>query len=282
MANMKCMHCHYKKPLRGLSPSIVTTCPKCNSDWFVGPETAVGRRMKLQEISQKVRDASTVAMVIVLAMLNAKYSASEFEGTVMHRVFSPLTPPVLVCLALAWLQRYVARFWRIVKGKRLMYCVDSPSGLKRFSWICGSIIVVVLMFLGYKADVWPFSVLGNFIAAFIASDVAVGSALMLFLAQQHFNPSEDYMVYICYSRERPGEWCTDLPAPLEITQCYAVCILLTLTGLMIACGPDWFAGTKFGEFLGTCHGFFESLYGLFGGLLKAAAGLIIGIFNFIF
>ena len=282
MANMKCMCCHYKMPIVGGLPlSVATTCPKCKG-MLVCPETPGGRRMRLKVISQTIRDISIVVLVIVLGMLNARYSAAEFDGTVAHRIFSPLSPPVLMCLALAWLQRYFARLWSMVLGQSLLYSDNrDPSGLKRFAWIGGTIFVAALVFLGCKADVWPFSVLGNFIAAFIASDVAVGAALMLFLVQRHFT-SEDYMTYIGYIRERPEDWCTGLPASLEITQCYAVCALLTLTGLMIACGPVWFAATKFGEFLGTCHGFFESLYGLFGGLIKMAAGLIIGIFNFIF
>ena len=283
MVKMKCVYCHYEMPIKikGFSRTGMMRCPKCNGkNSFLGPDTPCRRRMRLKAMSQTIRDISIVVLVIVLGMLNARYSAAEFDGTVAHRIFSPLSPPVLMCLALAWLQRYFTGLWSMVLG------YSDSSGLKRFAWIGGTIFVAALVFLGCKADVWPFSVLGNFIAAFIASDVAVGAALMLFLVQRHFT-SGDYMTYLGYIRERHIRWhpedCgTGLPASLEITQCYAVCILLTLTGLMIACGPDWFAATKFGEFLGICHGFFESLYGLFGGLIKMAAGLIIGIFNFIF
>ena len=213
MANMKCMCCHYEMPIvKGLPLSVATKCPKCKG-MLVGPETKGGRRMRLKAISQVVRDISIVVLVILLGMLNAKYSAVEFEGSMAQRIFSPLSPPVLMCLALAWLQRYFARLWSMVLGRSLLYSDNrKPSGLTRFAWIGGAIFVLALVFFGYKADIWPFSVLGNFTSAFIASDVAVGAALMLFLVQKHFASSEDYMSHIAWIRERPEDWCTGLPA----------------------------------------------------------------------
>ena len=281
MAIVRCMNCYSKTKVDMSGSTTEARCPICQGI-LVGPNSPGGRRLRAIFISQAIRDALVIIAVVLLAMANAKYTVEEFAGSTAQRIFSPFTPGVLMCLLLTWLQRYACRLYCMIIGQRVLYGdIRDPSLLKRFAYIGGSIAALVLACVAYKHNIWPFVAVGNFVKSFLASDVAVGTALMMFLVQKDFSDSEDYMSKVRWIRERPSDWCTGLPLPLEIFQCYTLCILLTLSGLLIACGPDWFSGTAFGEAVGIVRNFFVSFYGLFGVLVKMVLKLIIGIIGFV-
>ena len=279
MITMQCMTCHAKVKMPNGCETYRTYCPKCRG-MLVGPKTPGGRRLRAIKISKTIRDVFVAMIVVVLGMLNAKYSNDAFQGTLAQRLLGPLTPGVLTCVLLAWLHRYLAYLCCMVIGESTVYSREDPSVKERATWIVGAIAIATSIYFLSKSNVWPFVPVYEYLKNWYSSDVAVGTALIMFLVQRHFSYSEDFLSKIRWIRERSSDQCTGIPMRREITECYSLCILLTFTGVFIACGPDWFAGTKFGDGIGAVRGFFEALYGLFGGLAKLLVGLVVGIISF--
>ncbi len=281
MIMMKCMACHAKISMPDGLATCETTCPKCRMRTLVGLETSGGRRLRAIEVSRIIRDMVVIFGVFGLAFLNMRYVTEATKGTVWYRVFAPLTPGVLFCLFSVWMYHYIVYFWNcILLGRSGLYGIKAGVK-KRLAWIGCAIAAVGLLFYSIKTGVAIGLVCLDFVKKVFASDAAVGTVVMLFLVQYKFNTHDDYLSRCRWSRESSDTWTTDLPLWVEIVQCYGVCILLTFTGLLIACGPEWFAGTTFGKGLGIVNGFFTAIYGLFGGLAKMIISLVVGLVGFI-
>ena len=281
MIKMKCMACHAKISMPDENAAYQIICPRCNMRTLVGLETPGGRRLRAIEISRIVRNIVVIFGVIGLAILNMRHVTESAQGTVWYRVFVPLTPGVLFCLLSVWMYHYIVYFWNcILFGRSGLNGVKAITK-KRLSWIGCVIVVGGLFFYSIRTGLTLGLECLDFVKKVFASDVAVGAVVMLFLVQYKFNRHDDYLSKCRWSREDSYTWTTDLPLWVEIVQCYGVCILLTVTGLLIACGPEWFAGTSVGRGLGFINELFTAVYGLFGGLAKMIISLVTGLVGLI-
>ncbi len=281
MVKMKCMACHAKVSVPDELATCGTICPKCRMRTLVGPKTPGGRRFRAIEISRLIRNLVVIFVVVGLAVLNGRYGTEASKGTMGYRILSPITPGVLLCLLSVWMYHYIVYFWKcILLGRSGLYGVKAGIP-KRLAWISCIITIGGLFLCSIITGLAPGLACLDFVKKFFESDVAVGSSIMLFLVQRKFNTHDDYMSKCRWSRESCDTWTTDLPLHIEIAQCYGVCVFLTLTGLFIACGPEWFSGTSIGRGLGFINEFFTAVYGLFGGLAKMIISLVVGLVGLI-
>lgn len=273
---MVCYMCGHKAKPRGNSmnwDTLIMPCPKCHAHAsFVGCKTPYAKRLKIE--TSIVRDIIATIIMVSLAMLHSKYSADAFDGTLVQRVFNPLTPGVVFVAYLAWMHRYLHEFWcGIVKGGCGRW---EWSGGRRFLWASVVLLATIALCVGAKKNVVFCHHIVAFIREAIASPYSVGVAFVLFFTQEYFG-GYDFWIKLIWSRDAHANTAGSfgrVPSISERAQCYAVCITLTVLGIGIVCAPSWFSGTALGDSMGKFNQLFGLLYGLIGGVVSLAISLL--------